>query len=120
MNEDFNTPRAFAELHKLITLIKSRILPNPSYLTAIEAYSALEDINRVLGLIDHIFTRVHEGPPTKRLIELLLDVRQIHRNRREYEIADYIAKKLREMGFVLEDYKSKTIWHYKKQGLENR
>ncbi len=114
MNDDFNTSKAFAELHRLVSIIKGRVLANPTYMTAVKAFDVLREINEVLGLLDHVFTQAEpEALPSTQLVELLLEVRQIHRDRREYEVADYIARKLRKMGFVLEDYRDRTIWHYR-------
>jgi cysteinyl-tRNA synthetase len=45
-----------------------------------------------------------------RLIEVLIAVRQMARERRQYDIADAVRERLRELGISLEDHPEGTTW----------
>jgi cysteinyl-tRNA synthetase len=43
-------------------------------------------------------------------MQLLIDVRQIARKSKQFEIADTVRDRLGEIGIVLEDHPQGTIW----------
>lgn len=114
MSRDFNTPKAIAALHELAGLVRREIIPEPEFSVVSKALETLGEFNRVLGLFDDIFTpmTINEALVNE-LVALILEVRQRHRSIKNYEMADWIANKLRSLGFELEDYKDKTIWRRK-------
>lgn len=76
----------------------------------------LVDFNKVLGVLDK-----HLKPPAimgeelvRELVKIIVHVRQIHRSRKEYEIADWIRSELSKLGIKLIDKKDKTIWVWEK------
>ncbi|RLI31983.1 cysteine--tRNA ligase, partial [Candidatus Bathyarchaeota archaeon] len=46
----------------------------------------------------------------KGLMDLIIEVRQIFRERREWQISDTIRERLRDLGILLEDTEEGTFW----------
>jgi cysteinyl-tRNA synthetase len=51
-------------------------------------------------------------PAPRRLVELLLEVRAMARDRKQYETADFIRSRLREMGIRVDDLREGQRWKY--------
>lgn len=114
MDDDLNTPKALAELHGLTTFINDKVIPNEDIITARLALKIYSEISEILGIFREVFEeKIEQDKRLYELINLLITVRQIHRNRRDWEIADLIAKNLRDMGIEISDQKDKTIWWFK-------
>jgi len=115
LDDDLNTPKALAELHTLTSFINEKVIPSENAITAKLALKVYEEMYRILGVFKEVFgeERVKEDKRLYDLINLLIAIRQIHRSRKDWEIADLIAKNLREMGIELSDQKDKTIWRFK-------
>ena len=47
----------------------------------------------------------------EKLVEILINVRKQLREKKEYELADYIRDRLREMGIILEDKGRETTYY---------
>jgi cysteinyl-tRNA synthetase len=113
MDNDFNTPYALKAVFELVREVNRRINGKSiSKESLIEAGQLLEDFGRILGIS---FSSAKGGQSessgknedrTGNLIELLIDVRQKLREKKDWAIADEIRNRLTEQGIVLEDAKA--------------
>jgi len=121
MDNDFDTVKALASLLKLTGKI-NRLLALQG---EINKKIADEIVNtyRELGGILNLFNRALEkeiiaspGESTrmiKNLVELLIEIRQEARDKRDWKTADMIRKRLRDIGIIIEDEPSHTEWYIK-------
>ena len=113
MMDDLNTAEALAQLFELVRIVNS-YYEERGQLTAAgrtEVASAFADMFEVLGL------RLAEGydeSMLRNLVTILIGVRAVLRKRREYDLADEIRAKLREVGIELQDTPEGTKWRIKK------
>jgi len=110
MDDDFNTPVAVSALHSLTSLVNKEVIPSSDVAAALAAIRVYEDASRILGVFEEKFKGEGDFQLISSLINLALAVRQKHRERKEWEIADWIASELRKLGIELSDMKDKTIW----------
>ena len=83
--------------------------PTPAAKAAIaRTREALLRLTGVLGL--ELAPQELGDELSPRLIELLIAVRQMARERQQYEIADAVRERLREIGIALEDRPEGTVW----------
>lgn len=114
LDDDLNTPKALAELHKLTSFVNSEVIPNDDSTTANIALKVYLEIYEILGIFKEEFEEVSVNKRLYDLVNLLITIRHMYRTRREWEMADFIAKNLRNMGIELSDQKDKTIWWFKR------
>lgn len=131
MSDDLNTALAIAQLHNLAREVNRVIKtsgwsPGPADK---EALQAVVDTFRELGhgilgvlpekweLVGRSATDSFEaggGEAEKGLVnslmDLVLELRALARQRKDYQTADHIREKLREMGVVVEDTPQGTRW----------
>jgi len=106
MNSDFNTPLAnwsffklvkyanqLAASERLVSSVSQRILP------------VLNDMFEIFGLEIPKVTK-----DEMRMINGLIQKREMLRNERKFQEADAIRKDIAEMGIVLIDHKKRTLW----------
>jgi len=115
LDDDLNTPKALAEIHSLTNLANDEIIPKEDNLAASVALKVYEDAYRILGVFRETFEEWKAGEDKRlyELVNLLVTVRQIHRSRKDWEVADLIARGLRSLGIELSDQKDKTVWWFK-------
>jgi cysteinyl-tRNA synthetase len=110
MDDDFNTPVAIGALFDFFRDV-NRYLDkgtqvNTGTLTAVrELYDEL-GIN-ILGIVPDI-----KGPEVggSKFIDLLIEMREQLRTEKQWQLADDIRSKLKELGVTLEDASGKTTW----------
>lgn len=113
MNDDFNTAQAIAALFEFTkevnTLLNAKEPLSQETLTAINnLYQTLgED---VLGLIPQTFTTESGDDLINGLLNVLIQIRQEARSKKDWATADAIRDKLAELDIVLEDRPDGTIW----------
>ncbi|MFN7169911.1 MAG: cysteine--tRNA ligase [Candidatus Omnitrophota bacterium] len=107
MDDDFNTPQALAVLFDLVSFVHK----NQDKLGIVsEAKWLLLDLGKVFGL----FEECKEGIDiTEDLITLIINIRQILRENKEFSLADKIREDLQNLGIILEDGAEKTTWRLK-------
>lgn len=108
MNNDFNTPVAIAKMFDLVAAINEYTNKHEkiSKDTYVKVRSVINDMTNVLGLrLEH-----EAGEILNDLIRVVVDVRSVLRARKEWELADMIRDKLRELGIELHDTPSGTRW----------
>jgi len=106
MEDDFNTPRALAEIYKLIRSANAYIQSRSRHDKAVlqSYYNSILELCRVLGLLQK-YSPTRPGPPgdISRILQILLDVREELRRRRIYDLSDEIRDRLADIGMVIED-----------------
>jgi cysteinyl-tRNA synthetase len=109
MDDDFNTPRAIAQVFDLARLVnQARDTGAPAESLAY-AQGILAELTRVLGLT----MKGMAGPTeTEPFIALLVETRDGLRAAKQWALADRIRDRLAEMGVLLEDGPQGTAWKY--------
>src|SRR3989338_8371388 len=127
MDDDLNVPEALAVVFEFVREV-NRIAEKTklSEKNTVEIVKMFEDFDRVFGLdigkektIEGIENNLEKlvgelgGKIVKgkdRLIQELIELRKFYREKKEFEKADLIRKRLKEIGIVLEDEDGKTSW----------
>ncbi len=109
MMDDLNTAEALAQLFELVRVVNAHYEISGQLTRAArdEAISTFQDMFEVLGI------RVglgYDESMIRSLITLLLDVRSHLRSRKEYDLADEIRARLRELGIEIQDTPKGTKW----------
>jgi len=126
MDDDFNTARALSTLHDIVTEIHEvrKSVGNSSeddeqkrpLFAGLKLYrNILLEFLHLLGLAPALAERGAgtEGEVVERLMQILIDVRQMARENKEFKMADEIRDRLSTMGISLEDHPQGTIWKRK-------
>ncbi len=101
LKDDFNTREAMKEYLEFINY--ARDLKGGD---ARAAREFLEEMDEIFDILPR-----NEGGKEKDLIELLLEVRKRERERKNYEMADFIRDELSKIGIKIEDMKEGTRWY---------
>ena len=117
MDDDFNTPLAISALLNIVRSINNYADVNETVGKAVKrrVLETFTDLLDVLGI--ELVTDGRETVQTglvEDLIGILIDVRNEMRRRKEWEIADEIRDRLKDMGIILEDTPEETRWTIKK------
>jgi cysteinyl-tRNA synthetase len=107
MDDDFNTPRAFAAIHEFIRQINSSLDNKKEILN--KAREVLLELLGVLGLNFSKKRRIDDGR-IEGLMELIISLRNKARNEKNYELSDEIREKLRSTGIQIEDTEDGPRW----------
>ncbi len=107
MDDDLNTPVAFAALHTFANSANRILKESNSSLPSLEfAFETMKGLCSILGLFDS-YRRV--PVLSKELVELVKE-REVYRKERNFEKADRIRDRLREKGYRLIDTPKGTRW----------
>jgi cysteinyl-tRNA synthetase len=112
MDEDFNTPQALAALFDMSKEI-NRFLDNHKQVSAKILERIYEDfsvLGKALGLFQKEKTKKIGGKIVDDLVQLLFDVREELRKKREYDLSDEIRARMKEAGLVIEDTAEGPKW----------
>lgn len=113
MEDDFNTALALGVLYELVRDVNKWCLAEDFTLTPVErpalsaALSVLNHYGEVLGIW---FDEAEEGGISDREIANLVEERQKARAERDFQKADQIRERLKELGIVLEDTPQGVRW----------
>ncbi|MCS7108596.1 MAG: cysteine--tRNA ligase [Sulfolobales archaeon] len=110
MDDDLNTPKAVSVVYELTTMVFRDLEPKPNYASVLKAFTLMKEFNEVLGILDQ---HIYSGPTDElinKLIDLLVKVRQRHRELKDYETSDWIRNELMKLGVKLMDFKDKSRW----------
>lgn len=116
MNDDFNTPQALATLFEFVKEVNRYLDENEN--VSMGTYAAMERIftelaGDVLGILPRsLLGHLKEGD-NERLLDVLLELRQEYRNTRDWAKADIIRNRLSEIGIVVEDTATGSVWYLK-------
>jgi len=115
MDDDFNTPLAIAAIFDMIKAINTYVAKNIEIEKSVkrEVYETVKSLLDVLGIEIKIEKEKREKDQMaliNSLMELILEIRQEMRRRKEWKIADEIREKLQKLGFHIEDAPKGTRW----------
>lgn len=108
MSDDFNTPRAIAVLFDVVREVRAAGMKAPGIDLALAFLE--EAAGDILGVLGEPMAAVREEGLNVQLLELLVELRNEARKRKDWEQADRIRDRLKELGVVLEDTPSGTRW----------
>jgi cysteinyl-tRNA synthetase len=100
LDDDFNTPKAFAVMFDFIN--KANILLNKNLISkkqAGETYKFFQDINEIFGIIN--FKKVNKTIPSA--IKKLAKERELHRQNKDWQKADQVRAQIESQGFSVQD-----------------
>jgi cysteinyl-tRNA synthetase len=107
MDDDFNTPYAFRAVFDLVRDVNRRINEKTVSKKALkDTKQLLEEFGGIFGISFSSrpeMSRGKEEGMTRDLIELLIEIRQNLREKRDWELADHIRNRMKELNVVLED-----------------
>jgi cysteinyl-tRNA synthetase len=123
MNDDFNTALALAvlfdlarTLNSLYTVLMGKKSNSQGKLLLEKAEAKYVELAGILGLElakrDFLDDSEADSKLVSRLLELLIQVRQGARNRKDYAAADLIRDELKKLGIALEDTPQGVRWKY--------
>jgi cysteinyl-tRNA synthetase len=102
MEDDFNTPQAFSVLFEVIKNINRQLRDNILTRSSIIRIKVLfEDWGDILGI--NFFPPTKEQNINDDVLDILLEVREQLREKKEWELSDKIRSRLNDIGFELED-----------------
>ena len=107
MDDDFNTPKAFATIHDFIKQINSSLDNKKGILN--KAREVLVELLGVLGL-DFTKKKGIDDAKIDGLMELIISLRDKSRKEKNYELSDEIREKLRSTGIQIEDTEDGPRW----------
>ncbi len=113
MDDDFNTPIALANLNKFLTKMNSVLSGGNSVTvgTLQKVFETLDAIGEVFGLYrERMKLEAMDQGTINGLVEILIQLRNEARKLKDFKTADRIRDQLKELGILLEDEKSGTVW----------
>ncbi len=136
MDDDFNTPKAFASLFEFVNktnrFFEQHPKPNPelchlaldiylktgSVLTLFQAqtHTMIQNDSEVTSLLQKLlqtYGKTLDTPTIDALLQSLLDARQDARKKKDYKTADDIRKNLESLGFEIQDTAHGSVWRKK-------
>lgn len=111
MNDDFNTADALSVLFDLTREVNAAVSRGAMHVQdRLEALKTYGDLAGILGLLEPAF---HDAPLddlAEGLLNVLIEVRQALRNRKDWELADKVRDGLSDLGIQLEDTEDGVRW----------
>lgn len=108
MDDDFNAPAAMAALFDLVRAINKSREEQADQQVVLDGQDDLRELAGVLGL------RLDEKPGERKeaapFIDLLIEVRTLLREAKQWELSDTIRDRLEELGITIEDTRDGTAW----------
>lgn len=106
LDDDFNTPKAFAVMFDFMKTLNPLLEQNlVSTKSGKEIYKIFEEINKIFGIID--FKKLKAGVPAE--IKELAKQRDIARQNKDWQKSDALRKEIEKQGFAVEDTKTGTV-----------
>ena len=106
LDDDFNTPQAFAVLFDFLKSTNSLLEQDlVSKKQAFEIYKFFEEINDIFGVID--FKKVNQAIPAE--IKKLVKARELQRKNKEWQKSDETRDEIEKHGYTVEDTKDGPV-----------
>jgi cysteinyl-tRNA synthetase len=102
LEDDFNTREAMKEYFSFLNFARE--------LKSEDAYAALGFLKEMDSILD-LLPKNGESDSEEKLIELLLKVRNKEREKKNYDMADFIRDELEKMGIKIEDTREGAKWY---------
>ena len=114
MDTDFNTAQALGAIFSLVSEVNKALSSRHDIENRVfaEAYQALSETCQVLGIYSPEPQNSNGNIETKLepLVDLLLEIRQDARNRKDWETSDKIRDRLIELNIEIKDTREGTTW----------
>lgn len=113
LSDDFSTPNALAALFNLVKFTNNYLTKGNKSVTLLHRiYNSLIDFSSLLGILDENIIAVSRKreDESEKLIELIIQIRQMARSEKNWKLADFIRSELEKIGIKLEDTKTETRW----------
>ncbi|OGF55204.1 MAG: cysteine--tRNA ligase [Candidatus Fraserbacteria bacterium RBG_16_55_9] len=114
LDDDFNTAGALGVIFELIkeaNVLRQEIAAGDLPLLKL-THDLIRALGRPLGLFQESPWRESKGEMQGELVQLLVDLRHQLRIKKEFQLADQIRSRLKELGIELKDKGEETIWSY--------
>ncbi|MEM2208245.1 MAG: cysteine--tRNA ligase [Sulfolobales archaeon] len=115
LDNDLNSPRALAALHKLLSIANAEVMTSDNNSLAFKALSTLENMDRIMGVLPPREGIIQASDELEELIKLVVEVRSRLRAKRMFEESDWIRSELGKLGIRLADTKDGTLWFIEKR-----
>ena len=116
MDDDFNSALAFAALFELAKTMNGYVKDNTGFSAGLaEAHKTLVELGGVLGfdLLHPAQLSVEIDEKLAQVMEVVLEIRSRSRQKKDWEMADFIRDALKEKGIIIEDTKQGARWQFK-------
>ena len=117
MDADFNTAMAIGEIFKFVgetnqTLAKAgENLPDATKAALGRGYDSLKEMCEVLGIYSELTDSGDENTELlNQLMDLIIEIRQKSRQRKDWETADQIRDRLKQLNIELQDTRQDVTW----------
>jgi cysteinyl-tRNA synthetase len=117
MDDDFNSALAYAALFELAKKMNSGVQKSPVFSPGLEeAQKTLLELGEALGfdLLHPAVMGAENDEMFNQVMEVLLQVRAQSRQKKDWEMADFIRDALKEKGIIIEDTAQGARWKIKK------
>ena len=117
MDADFNTARAIGEIFKFVGEVNQtfagmdEILPDTTKAALGKGYTNLKDMCEVLGIYSESVDSGNGNTELlNQLMDLIVEMRQTARERKDWETADKIRDRLKQLNIELQDTRHDVTW----------
>ena len=115
MDTDFNTAQAMGTIFSLIAQVNKSLTDTAkvSIGTFKKAYSVLSETSQTLGIYSMDEKNVGDTfEYLNPLLELLLEIRQDARNKKDWDTSDRIRDKLKQINIEIQDSRDSSTWKF--------
>ncbi|MEM3630471.1 MAG: DALR domain-containing protein, partial [Nitrososphaerota archaeon] len=111
LSYDFNTPKALA----LLIELTYKIADNANKINSEDLKESLKIIKELWNALGFFQEKKLDKKEIliKDLLKIILEIREIEREKKNYELSDSIREKLRKLGIEIEDTPYGTFWFFK-------
>ncbi|BCU69494.1 cysteine--tRNA ligase [Stygiolobus caldivivus] len=110
LSDDFDTATALSQVHEIATIVFNDLQSSEDFMGAMLALDAFRQFNYVYGVMDEEFNAAYEN--LNKVIDAVVEVRNILRSKKMYDLSDQIRDVLTRAGVRLLDSKDKTTWRF--------
>ena len=110
MSNDFDTATALSYIHEIATIVFNELQSSEDFMGAMLALDAFRQFNYVYGVMDEEFNLTYDN--LVKIIDAVVEVRNVLRAKKMYDLSDQIRDILGKAGIKLLDSKDKTTWRF--------
>ncbi|MDT7873195.1 MAG: cysteine--tRNA ligase [Sulfolobaceae archaeon] len=110
LSEDFDTATALSYIHEIATIVFNELQTSEDFMGAMLALDAFRQFNYVYGVMDEEFNLAYDN--LSKVVDAVVEVRNILRAKKMYDLSDQIRDVLGKAGIKLLDSKDKTTWRF--------
>jgi cysteinyl-tRNA synthetase len=117
MDDDFNSALAYASLFELAKTMNGYVQENPAPSKGLkEAQKTLLELGEVLGfdLLHPALADFENDQMLTQVMEVVMQIRSRSRQKKDWEMADFIRDALKDKGVIIEDTPQGARWQIKK------